>query len=118
MVVPISCAGWAKEVVISLTRVFLNLKGLIFSLSIFSSGTGIGVSSLLWGLSHNLETKEFAEVEEVEGFGVIALVGLHMVSGVAVAVMTTVVGIKVANALDSTRGFSINLTLYCLLFTW
>ena len=78
----------------------------------------MGMSSLLWGLNHNLETSEFAEVEEVEGYGVIALTGLDMVGGLAVVVMAAVAGIKVINALDSTRGFSINLTLYCILFVW
>ena len=78
----------------------------------------MGVSSLLWSLGHNLETNKFAELEEgVEGHGVIALTGLDIVGGVAVVVVTAVVGIKVADALGSTRVFfSINLTLYCLLF--
>ena len=56
--------------------------------------------------------------EEVEGHVVIAFIGLDMVGRMAVVVMTVVVGIKVTDALDSTRCFSINLTLCCLLFVW
>ena len=37
---------------------------------------------------------------------------------VVVAVVTTVVSNRVISALGSTRGFSINLTLYCLLLDW
>ena len=65
-----------------------------------------------------LETNKFTVAVEVEGHVVIALIGVDMVSGVIVVVVTVVVGIKVADVLDSTRGFSIHLTLYCLLFAW
>ena len=54
-----------------------------------------------------------------EGHVVEAIAGLDMVGGVAVVVVVTVVlGAEVADALDSKRGFSIPLTLYCLLPTW
>ena len=65
------------------------------------------VSSLLLGLGHDLETNKFTEVEEVGGHGVITLIGLGMVGGVAVLVVTAVVDIKVNNVLDSTRVFQL-----------
>ena len=43
--------------------------------------------------------------EEVEGLVVIELIGLDMVGGVAVVVVTAIVGIKVAGVVDSTRVF-------------
>ena len=54
----------------------------------------------------------------MEGQGVIALVGLDIVGGVEVVVVTVVLGIRVTNVLDNTRSFPINLTLYCFLFAW
>ena len=69
----------------------------------------MGTSCVLEVLD-GLETNKFAVVEEVRGHIVITLIGLDIVGGVAVAAATVVVGIKVANALDSNRGFSINLT--------
>ena len=52
--------GTGLEVVISLDgrSNFLNFC--------FSSTTHMWASSLLWGLSHDLETNKLAEVEEVE----------------------------------------------------
>ena len=79
----------------------------------------------IWGLQTSvpemldgLEANKFTVVEEMEGYVVIALVGLDMVGRVAVVVVKVVVGIKVASALDSTRHFSINIILYCFLFAW
>ena len=61
-------------------------------------------------------TNEFAEADDVEGHGVIALARLDIVGRVMATVVTVVVGARVPNALSSTtRGFSVNLTLYCLL---
>ena len=48
----------------------------------------------------------------MKGHVVIALTGLDIVGGMAVVVVTVVVGVKVTYALDSTRYFSINLTLH------
>ena len=64
------------------------------------------------------ETNKFAVAVEVEDDVVIALIGLDMVGGVEVVVVTVVIGIKVANVVDSTKGFSINLTFYFLQFAW
>ena len=68
------------------------------------------------GLDRDLEMNKLTEADEVEGHGGIALTELGIVGWVAVVVVTDVVGIRVADALGSTRGFSINLILYCLLF--
>ena len=104
--------GW--EVVISLTGGFLDLdrsSPIIF----FSSGTGMGLSSLLGGTGHDLVTNKCAEAGKVEGHGVVTLDRLDIMGGVMVVVVTTVVGIRVADTQGSTRGFSINCTLFCLL---
>ena len=106
--------GW--EVVISLPSGFLYSERSNALTFCFSYGTDMGVSSLFWGFGYDLETNKFIEAGEVEGYGGIALAGLGIVERVAVVVVTAVVGIRVANALGSTRGFSVNLTLYCLLF--
>ena len=58
-----------------------------------------------------MEMNKFPEAEKVEGHGVIALTTLDIVGRVVVVVVTAVVGIRVTDALGSTRGFSINLTL-------
>ena len=66
-----------------------------------------------------LETNKFTVVEVVKDHVVVAIAGLDMVGGVAVVVVVTVVlGAEDAGALDSKIGFSIILTLYCLLLTW
>ena len=67
----------------------------------------MGVSSLLWGFGHDLEMNKFTEVDEAEGHGVIALTGLDILDGLAVVVVTAVVGIRVTNTLGSTRGFQL-----------
>ena len=65
-----------------------------------------------------LETNTFTVVEVVEGLVVVAITGFDMVGGVAVVVVVTVVlGAEVADALDNKKGFSIIVTLYCLLPT-
>ena len=65
-----------------------------------------------------LETNKFAVVEVVEGHVVVAITRLDMVAGVTVVmVVTAVLGAEVVDALDSKRGFSIIITLYCLLPT-
>ena len=68
-----------------------------------------------WGLEmlDGLERNKFTVVEEVESHIVVAIIGSHMMGGVAVVVVTAVIGIEVVDALDNTRGFPINLTLYC-----
>ena len=123
--------GW--EIVIFLIGGFLGFERSNFITFCFSSGTDIWASFLLqglgnylgiWGLKTScilkmldgLETDIFAVAVEVEDHVVIALIGSDMLGLVVVVVVTAVVGIKVSNVLDSTRGFSINLTLYCPLF--
>ena len=122
--------GW--EVVISLTGGFLHIERSNFLAFCFSYGTGIGMSSFYralamiwvfeaWGcpcvleMLDGMETNKFAVAEEVEGHVVVAITGSDMVGGVAFVVVTAVIHIEVVNALDSTRDFSINLTLYCAL---
>ena len=46
------------------------------------------------------------------------MASLDIVGRLVAAVVTAVVGTRVADALGNTRGFSINLTLYCLLLDW
>ena len=58
-------------------------------------------------------------MEEVDGHVVVVIAGLDMLGRVAdVVVVTVVLGTEVADVLDSKRGFSIILSLYCLLPTW
>ena len=59
-----------------------------------------GLLSLLGGTGQDLVTNRFAEAGKVKGHGVLVLVGLDIVGGVAAAV----VGIRVADTLGSTRG--------------
>ena len=61
-----------------------------------------------------LETNKLTVVEEVEDHVVVAIVGSDMVGVVVVVVVTVVLGNKAVEAVDITRGFSMNLTLYCL----
>ena len=61
------------------------------------------------------ETHKFTVMEEAEGHTVVTIIGSDMMGRVVVLVETVVIGIKVVGAPDSTKGFSINLTLYCLL---
>ena len=73
-----------------------------------------GILRVLDGLERN----KFA-VEVVEGHEVVTITGLGMVGGVVVIVVVTVVlGAEVADAANSKRGFSIILTLHCLLSPW
>ena len=67
------------------------LEGFIFC---FSSGTDVGLSSLLGDIGHDLVTNKFTEEEKVEGHRVVAVDGLDRV---VVVVVTTVVGIKVTD---------------------
>ena len=127
--------GIRWEFVTSLIGGFLRFDRSNLLVFCFSSGTGIGISFLLYSLGHDLdiwgvgtscvlemldglETNKFTVMEEVEGHVVIALIGLDMVGEVVLVVVTVIVGINVTGALNSTRGFSINLNLYCLLFAW
>ena len=73
-----------------------------------------GLLSLLGGIGQDLVTNRFAQAGNVEGNGVVALVGLDIMS----KVVALVVGIRVADTLGSIRGVSTILTLYCLLFLW
>ena len=97
--------GVGREIVICLAGGFLYFERANALTFCFSSGTDMGVSSLLWGFGHDLQTNKFADVDKVEGHGVIALTGLDIIGGVAVVVVTVVVGIRVTNAVGSTRGF-------------
>ena len=95
--------GW--EVVICLVGGFLYFERSNALTCCFSSRTDMGLSSLLWGFGHDLEMNKFTEADEVEGHGVIALTGLDIVGEVVIVVVTAVVGIRVTDALGSTRGF-------------
>ena len=65
---------------------------------------------MLGGIGYDdLVTNKFAEAGKVEGHGVVALNRLDIMGRVVVVVVTTVVGIRVADTQGSTRGFSINL---------
>ena len=61
-------------------------------------------------------TNKFTEADEVEHHGVIALTGLDIVGRVVVAVGIVVLGTRVTNALDSTRGFQ--LPSSCIVSHW
>ena len=108
--------GW--EVIISLAEGFLNFErsNVLTFCFCFSSGTDMGVTSLLWDLGHDLETNKFTEVETVEGHGVIALTGLDIVGRVAVVVVTVVLGFRVTDTLGSTRGFQSTLPCIAAIF--
>ena len=95
--------GW--EVVISLAGGFLYFKRSNALTCCFSSRTNMGVSSLLWGLSHDLKTNKFTEVWESEGHRVITLAGLDIEGRVTVVMLSVFVGVRVTDALGSTRGF-------------
>ena len=110
--------GIRWRVVISLAGGFLNLVKSNPITFCFSSGTDMGLSSLVEGISHDLVTNKFAVAGKVEGHGVVALEGLDIVGRVVVAVVIAVVSISVTNTWGSTRGFSINLTLYGFLLAW
>ena len=73
--------GMGQEVAISLAGGFLYFEGSNALTFCSSSGIDMGVSSLLWGFGHDLETNKFAEAGEVEGHGVIALTELDIVGG-------------------------------------
>ena len=70
-----------------------------------------GVIFLLGGIGHGLVTNKFSETRKVEGHGVVAMDGFDIMGGVAVVVVTAVLGIRVADTWGSTRGFSMNFTL-------
>ena len=103
--------GRRWEIVIFLAGAFWDFDG--FDPIIFCF-TGAWLFSLSGGIGHDLVTNMFAVAGKVEGHGVITLVHLDILDGVADAV----VGIRVADTLGSTRGFSNILTFYCLLFVW
>ena len=84
----------------------------------FSSGGGMGLSLLVGGIGHDPVTNKLDVVGKVEDHGVVALKGLDIMGGVVVVVVIAVVSISVADTWGSTRGFSINLTLYGLLLVW
>ena len=64
---------------------------------------GAGLLSLLGGIGQDLLINRFAEAGKVEGHGVVAIVWLDIMGRVANAV----VGIRVADTLDSTRDFQL-----------
>ena len=99
--------GMGQELVISPARGFLYFERSNALTFCFSSRTDMGESSLLYGVCHDLGTNKFAEVGEVKGHGVIALTGLDIVGRVVVVVVTVVVGIRVTDALGSTRFFQL-----------
>ena len=75
---------------------------------------GLGTSCVLEMLD-GLEGNKFAVVEEVKDLVVVTIFRSDIVGRMVVVVVAVVIGINVISSVDSTRGFCINLTLYCLL---
>ena len=95
--------GRGCEIVIFLARAFSDFDR---SDPIIFYFAGTGIFSLLGSIGHDLMTNKFAEAGKVEGHRVVAFVGLDIIGRVADAV----VGIRIADTLGSTRGFSTTLT--------
>ena len=97
------------DVAISLVGGILYFERSSALTSCFSSRTDMGVFPSLWGFGQDLVTNKFAQVDEVKSHGVIVLTGLDIVGGMVIAVVTVVVGTRVAGVLGSTRGFQLTL---------
>ena len=89
--------GVGQGIVIYLGGGFLNLVKSNPIAFCFSSGTGVGLSSLVGSISHDLVTNKFTVAGKVEGHGVVALEGLDIMGWVVVVVVISVVRIGAAD---------------------